>query len=133
MNEILLMLHVLFGGGCNFAAVWVFVDALNSGDGNLVRIRCASRVSAVSMWLAFIAGGYWHFGGEPPESQIAKWNRGGWPAHTRIYRPPPLPIHSNGILLIRRRTGRTAVGIVTGVGRVARVPIRPMWAIFIWR
>ena len=60
MNEIILMLHVLFGVGCIVTAVWVFVDVLNASPANLARIKWMSRFSAASMWLAFLIGGYWY-------------------------------------------------------------------------
>jgi hypothetical protein len=60
MKEIVLLSHVLFGAGCVIATVWVFVDALNAHEGNLVRLRWMSRAAAAFMWLAFAAGGYWY-------------------------------------------------------------------------
>jgi hypothetical protein len=60
MIEILLMGHVFFGVVCVLAAVWLFVETLNAGEGNLKRIRAASWAAAVSMWLAFLIGGYWY-------------------------------------------------------------------------
>jgi hypothetical protein len=60
MNEILLMAHVLFGVGCILASLWVLVDVLNATPANLARIRKMSFASAVSMWLAFLFGGYWY-------------------------------------------------------------------------
>ena len=60
MNEIILMVHVLFGVGCIIAAVWVFVDVLNASESNLSRIKWMSRASAIFMWLAIFFGGYWY-------------------------------------------------------------------------
>jgi hypothetical protein len=60
MNEIIVLSHVLFGMTCMLAALWVFIEALNASEANLGRIRVASKIAAASMWLAFIAGGYWY-------------------------------------------------------------------------
>ena len=60
MNEIVLMLHVLFGVLCIIASVWVFVDVLNVTPANLHRIRKLSLAIAVVMWLAYLAAGYWY-------------------------------------------------------------------------
>jgi hypothetical protein len=60
MNEVILMSHVLFGVGCLITAVWIFVEALHASEVNVARIRRVSLLSAVSMWLAFIIGGYWY-------------------------------------------------------------------------
>jgi hypothetical protein len=60
MNEIILMAHVIFGVGCILASLWVFVDVLNAGPTNAPRIRRMSTVAAISMWLAFLIGGYWY-------------------------------------------------------------------------
>ena len=60
MNVIILMSHVVFGIGCMVAAIWLFVDVLNASEANLGRIRLVSKIAAASMWLAFIAGGYWY-------------------------------------------------------------------------
>lgn len=60
MNEVILMVHVLFGVACILASLWVFVDVLNAGPANHQRIQWMSRAAAVFMWLAFIVGGYWY-------------------------------------------------------------------------
>jgi hypothetical protein len=77
MNEILLMAHVLFGVVCIIATVWVFVDALNAGEANLARIRWISRAAAVSMWIAFVIGGYWYVVFYPADKAIIL--KGPWP------------------------------------------------------
>ncbi|MGA3178987.1 MAG: hypothetical protein ABSF38_01445 [Verrucomicrobiota bacterium] len=60
MKEIILLCHVLFGVACLLTTTWLFVDVLNAHEGNLVRIRWMSRLAAVFIWLAFVAGGYWY-------------------------------------------------------------------------
>ena len=60
MNEVILMVHVLFGVACLVAAVWLFVDVLNVSEGNLLRIRKVSLGIAGAMWFAFLVGGYWY-------------------------------------------------------------------------
>jgi hypothetical protein len=54
------MAHVLCGVACLLAALWVFVDVLNFSAANQGRIRKLSWAAAVSMWLAFLIGGYWY-------------------------------------------------------------------------
>ena len=60
MNEIILMIHVLFGVACIITAVWLFVDVLHANEANLNRIRRLSWAAAIFMWLAFLIGGYWY-------------------------------------------------------------------------
>jgi hypothetical protein len=40
--------------------VWVFVDVLDVSKANMARIRKMSLAVAVSMWLAYLIGGYWY-------------------------------------------------------------------------
>ncbi len=77
MNEILLMAHVMFGVGCILSTVWVFVDALNAREANLMRIRRMSVAAAVFMWCAFLAGGYWYVVFYPADKAIIL--KGPWP------------------------------------------------------
>ena len=60
MIALVLMAHVVFGVACLLAALWVFVDVLNCSETNQGRIRITSCAAAVSMWLAFLIGGYWY-------------------------------------------------------------------------
>lgn len=60
MNEILLMVHVLFGVACILASVWVLVEVLHASPANHARIQWVSRAAAIFMWLGFLAGGYWY-------------------------------------------------------------------------
>jgi hypothetical protein len=81
LNEIILLIHVLFGVGCILAAIWVFVDVLNVNETNLNRIRWLSRASAMFMWLAFAIGGYWYVVFYPADKAIIL--QGPWPfAHS---------------------------------------------------
>ena len=83
MNEIILMSHVLFGVGCMIAAVWLFVDVLQVSDGNLVRIRRVSWVTAVLMWIAFVIAGYWYVVSYKVDKAIIL--KGPWPfAHNIV-------------------------------------------------
>jgi hypothetical protein len=77
MKEIVLLCHVLFGVGCLFTTIWLFVDVLNAHEGNLVRIRWVSRMAAAFMWLAFIAGGYWYVVDYKADKDVIL--RGPWP------------------------------------------------------
>ena len=60
MSEIILMTHVVFGMLCIVATVWVLVDVLNANEANQSRIKAVSLAAAVSMWLAYLIGGYWY-------------------------------------------------------------------------
>jgi hypothetical protein len=60
MKDVVLLGHVLFGVACVLTTTWLFVDVLNSHEGNLVRIRWMSRAATVFLWLAFLVGGYWY-------------------------------------------------------------------------
>src|ERR1700761_3389711 len=78
MIEALLLIHVMAGVASILAAVWVFVEALNASDENQGRIRRMGIVSAVSMWVSFIVGGYWYVIYYP--SDKATILKGPWPA-----------------------------------------------------
>ena len=77
MDELILMTHVLLGVFCLVATVWLFVDTLHASVSNLSRIKCLSRVAAVSMWLAFLVGGYWYVTQYPADKAIIL--KGPWP------------------------------------------------------
>jgi len=76
-KEVLLMLHPAFGVLALFAGVWVFVEVLNAAPGNVNRIRNASLILAVLMWLSFILGGYWYVAFYAADRAIIK--AGPWP------------------------------------------------------
>jgi hypothetical protein len=42
------------------AGIWVFVEALNVSQSNVARIRLASLIVAVAMWVTFAVAGYWY-------------------------------------------------------------------------
>jgi hypothetical protein len=60
MSHVVLMLHALTGMMFILAAVWVFVDVLNVGEGNIKRIRNVSWLATLMMWLTIFLGGYWY-------------------------------------------------------------------------
>ena len=75
-NELVLMLHPTFGVLALVASVWVFVDTLNASEANTGRIRTASILTAVLMWLAYIVGGYWYvvyYGGDKAIIKAGPW------------------------------------------------------------
>ena len=59
-KELILMLHPTFGVLAVLAAGWVFVEALNASNANISRLRSASVLTAVFMWLTYIVAGYWY-------------------------------------------------------------------------
>ena len=80
-NEIVLMLHPSFGILGVLAALWVFVEVINISDGNFQRIRQASLVVPVLIWLSYLVGGYWYVKFYGADKAIIK--AGPWPAaHT---------------------------------------------------
>ncbi len=81
MNEVILMLHVVFGVACLLAAIWLFVDVLHASDSNLIRIRRISWAAAIFMWVAFVIAGYWYVVSYPADKAIIL--KGPWPlAHS---------------------------------------------------
>lgn len=59
-KELILMLHPTFGVLAVLAAVWAMAETVSVSSASLGRIRAASTLSAVLMWGAFLAGGYWY-------------------------------------------------------------------------
>ena len=55
-----LLLHPTFGVLGMMAAVWVFAEALNAREKNVSRMRTLAMWSAVLIWLAYIAAGYYY-------------------------------------------------------------------------
>jgi len=75
-KEIILMLHPTFGVLALVAAVWVFVEALNASEANISRLRSASVLAAILIWLAYIVGGYWYvifYGGDKALIKAGPW------------------------------------------------------------
>jgi hypothetical protein len=83
MNEIILMLHVVFGVGCLLAAVWLFVDVLHASEANLIRIRRVSWAAAIFMWTAFVIAGYWYVVFYPADKAIILG--GPWPLAHKFF------------------------------------------------
>jgi hypothetical protein len=75
-QELVLMLHPTFGVLAIVASVWVFVEALNAREANQGRIRTASVLVTILMWLAYIVGGYWYvvfYGGDKEIIKAGPW------------------------------------------------------------
>lgn len=60
MENFLLLIHPVTGGLATLAALWVFVDTFNAGTGSEVRIKNASLICAVLIWLTYFLGGYFY-------------------------------------------------------------------------
>lgn len=83
MSQLILMSHVFFGIVCIVAAMWLFVDVIHVGEGNLARIRRVSLAAAASFWIAFIIGGYWYVTAYKADKETIL--KGPWPfAHNMI-------------------------------------------------
>jgi hypothetical protein len=75
-NEFVLMLHPTFGVLAIIASVWVFVETLNAREANVGRIRTASVITVILMWLAYIVAGYWYvvyYGGDKTIIKAGPW------------------------------------------------------------
>ena len=75
-KEMLLLLHPTFGVLAMVGALWVFVETLNVSDGNVGRLRSASKLTAIFMWLAYIIGGYFYvlyYGGDKAIIKAGPW------------------------------------------------------------
>lgn len=74
--ELILMMHPTFGVLAIVASVWVFVEALNAREANQGRIRAASIIVTILIWLAYIVGGYWYvvfYGGDKAIIKAGPW------------------------------------------------------------
>ncbi|MGC9967612.1 MAG: hypothetical protein ABSE08_19625 [Syntrophobacteraceae bacterium] len=60
MFEVMVMMHAVLGLLVLLAGIWVFVEALNVSQSNVARIRLASLIVAVAMWVTFAVAGYWY-------------------------------------------------------------------------
>jgi hypothetical protein len=76
-SDLILLTHATLGVLGTLCAVWVFVEALNAGEGNAGRIRNASLFVSAFMIAACIFGGYWYIHFYPPEKAIIL--KGPWP------------------------------------------------------
>ena len=77
MKEIILLLHPAFGVLAILTTVWVFVEALNASEASESRIKKASILTAVFIWLTYIVGGYWYVFYYGSDKAIIK--AGPWP------------------------------------------------------
>lgn len=59
-NELVLMIHPALGVLGILATLWILVETINVGDGNVGRIRILSLASAILVWLTYFVGGYWY-------------------------------------------------------------------------
>jgi hypothetical protein len=59
-KEVFLFSHAIFGTWGALAAVWVLVETLNLRAETLNRVRFASILVAVLMWLSYFLGGYFY-------------------------------------------------------------------------
>ena len=77
MKEIILLLHPAFGVLAILTTVWVFVEALNASEASESRIKKASILTTVFIWLTYIVGGYWYVFYYGSDKAIIK--AGPWP------------------------------------------------------
>jgi len=82
-NNLILMLHVLFGMLCLIGSLWVFVDTVHAHPANLARIRGVSLVVAVAMWIAYLVAGYWYIAFYAQDKAIIL--KGPWPFSHNVF------------------------------------------------
>ena len=58
--EVFVIIHVVFGMFGILAALWMFVETLNSTETNQKRIEIASVVLVICIWLSYVLGGYYY-------------------------------------------------------------------------
>lgn len=83
MKDIILLLHPAFGVLAILTTVWVFVEALNATEASESRIKKASILTAVFIWLTYIVGGYWYVFYYGPDKAIIK--AGPWAFGHKFY------------------------------------------------
>jgi hypothetical protein len=76
MKEVVLLLHPAFGVFAILSAIWVFVEALNASQTSAARLKKASVICAVFMWITYIVGGYWYVVFYGPDKAVIK--AGSW-------------------------------------------------------
>ena len=82
-EEVILLLHPTFGVLGMLAAIWVFVEALNSSPPGVERMQIAARASAIFMWLSYFIAGYFYVFLYGPDKAVIK--AGPWPfAHNLV-------------------------------------------------
>lgn len=72
MNNIILLIHPALGVFAILSAVWVFIEALNESNTSVVRMRKASVLCAVFMWLTYLVAGYWYVVFYGPDKAVIK-------------------------------------------------------------
>jgi len=130
MNEIILMVHVLFGVACMVTAVWLFVDVLHASEANRNRIRKLSWAAAICMWLAFLIAGYWYVVDYPADKAVIL--HGPWPfAHNYFMETKEhlvimllllatyLPVVTANNLAVNPDARRLALWVIAGIALLA--------------
>lgn len=83
MSTLVMMLHALLGVLFILASLWVLVEAANATEANQERIRIASWLAALLMWLTYLVGGYWYVVHYAPDKAVIL--KGPWPfAHSVV-------------------------------------------------
>ena len=83
MKEFILLLHPTLGVLSVIAAIWVIVETLNASPTNLNRIKNASMLVAILMFLTWIVAGYYYVNFYAPDKAIIL--KGSWKfAHNLI-------------------------------------------------
>ncbi len=68
--ELMVLFHVGFGMLGILTAVWLYVEALNLTEANQGRIRVASLLLAIFIWLSYLVGGYYYVNYYAPSKAV---------------------------------------------------------------
>jgi len=83
MKEVILLLHPTLAMLSVISAIWVIVETLNASPANLNRIKNASLIVAILMFLTWVVAGYYYVNFYAPDKAIIL--KGSWKfAHNLI-------------------------------------------------
>jgi hypothetical protein len=68
--ELMVLFHVGFGMLGILTAVWLYVEALNLTEANQGRIRVASLLLAIFIWVSYLLGGYYYVNYYAPSKAV---------------------------------------------------------------
>lgn len=59
-NEIIMLMHATTGSGAILASVWLLVELFHAKDSNVQRIKLASVITNIFVWLSYVLGGWYY-------------------------------------------------------------------------
>lgn len=124
--ELMVLFHVGFGILGILAAVWLYVETLNVSGVNLGRIKAASVLLAIFIWLSYLLGGYYYVNYYAPSKAVILAGPFPW-AHDFFMETKEhvffmllllatyAPIAVYNLKLIPEKAGRNAMLAVAGI------------------